>query len=386
MAGTDLDAPARVSCLIAVTSLSGSRRCRVARALIFSFAFTDVAHCRPAYHPTEDQAQDQARAPEEQTVADAAREERARKQSQQKKSGHVYTAEDLKRDQILTPEDRAQREARKNRQPDSPASPQKPQDAVDGAAVAQDANAAWPSPSAAEVPLADVARRFLKQKRSEQLERAAEFPRPFADAPVLASPKPPSQPLLPPVTVAPPTVVEPAPRVVAPLRPFVKRSPFERPRVLPAPPMVAAPHDLRPVPLHPRALPAPPPARVAPFRAISGKLILVTVKPGDSLWKFAAARLGDGHRWQELLALNPGLQNPDILEVGSQIVVPASVASPGDPVKYTARRGDTLGTIAQTQLGHGSFWSCIAHANPDLRDANLIRVGQVLLLPASCKR
>ena len=113
---------------------------------------------------------------------------------------------------------------------------------------------------------------------------------------------------------------------------------------------------------------------------------MVTVKSGDSLWKFAASRLGDGHRWQELLALNPGLRNPDLLEVGSQIVVSASLAPLRAPTKYTVRDGDTLWTIAQSHFGHGSGWSCIAQANPDLRDANLIHEGQVLLLPASCPR
>jgi nucleoid-associated protein YgaU len=115
---------------------------------------------------------------------------------------------------------------------------------------------------------------------------------------------------------------------------------------------------------------------------ISGKLTIVTVKPGDSLWKFAASRLGDGRRWRELLTLNPGLPNPDLLEVGSQMVVPASFA----PVlaKYTVRQGDSLSTIAQTQLGHGTAWSCIVRANPDLRDENLLHEGQILRLPASC--
>jgi nucleoid-associated protein YgaU len=131
-------------------------------------------------------------------------------------------------------------------------------------------------------------------------------------------------------------------------------------------------------------LPAPSAPHVSPSPAISGKLTIVTVKPGDSLWKFAASRLGNGRRWQELLALNRGLHNPDLLEVGSQIVVPASLASPRAPTKYTVRPGDTLWTIAQTQLHHASAWSCIAHANPDLRDANLIHEGQVLLLTPSC--
>src|SRR6267378_5995790 len=64
-----------------------------------------------------------------QDVTDAAKQERARKESQQKKSKHVYTEEDLKRAQILTPEDRAQFEARKNQA--VPDAGEKPQDALD---------------------------------------------------------------------------------------------------------------------------------------------------------------------------------------------------------------------------------------------------------------
>src|SRR5438067_13461597 len=81
-----------------------------------------------------------------------------------------------------------------------------------GTTVAQNAHAASPSANSADVPLGEIARRLRREKESQQLQRSAEFPLPFTDAPVLASPKPPTQPLLPSVTVAPPTVVVPAPR------------------------------------------------------------------------------------------------------------------------------------------------------------------------------
>lgn len=386
MASSDLDAPARVSCLTAVKSPFGSLRNCVSVLLVFSFVLLGAAQCRAQTQQEAQQKQDQ----KNQDIAEAARQERARKESQQKKSKHVYTTEDLKHEHILTPEDRAQLEARKNQQPSTPANAQ-PQDTVAASVVTQDVNvsaatpgadAAAPSTNSANVPLGDVARSLRKEKQSQQLQRSAEFHLPFADAPVLASPKAPAQPLVPPATVSP-TVVNPTPRVVAPLRPFVKRSPFERPRVLPAPPVVSSPRALTPAPLVPRVLPTPLAPRVSP-PVISGKLTVVTVKPGDSLWKFAASRLGNGRRWQELLALNPGLRNPDVLQVGSEIVVPSSVAPPPAPAKYTVRHGDTLWSIAQTQLHRATAWTCIAGADRDLRDANLLQEGQVLLLPASC--
>src|SRR5215469_12150017 len=388
MASPDRDAPAWVSCLTAVKSPFGSPRYCVPAIFICSFVLFAAAQCS-----AQGQAQDQTQNQKDQSVAEAARQERARKESQQKKSKHVYTADDLKRESILTPEDRAQLEARKNQLP-VPANAQQPQDPVAGSAVAQDlsgsaarpkVDAAAATTNSANVPLGDVARRLRREKQSQQLQRSAEFHLPLADAPVLASPKAPAQPLVPPaLTVAPPTVVPPAPRVVAPLRPFVKRSPFERPRVFPAPPVVSTPRRIVPAPLVPRALPEPwaPPVSLSP--AVSQKMMIIIVRHGDSLWKFAVTRLGNGNRWQELLALNPGLRNSGLLEIGSEIVVPATVAPPRAPTKYVVRNGDTLWRIAQTQLHRGSAWSCIAHANPDLRDASLIHEGQVLLLPSSC--
>src|SRR5215467_3840118 len=99
MTSPDLDALARVSCLTAVKSPFGSRGGCVPILLIFSFAAVSVTPTR-----AQDAAQDQSQNQKDQSVAEAARQERARKENRQKKSKHVYTAEDLKRDHILTPE------------------------------------------------------------------------------------------------------------------------------------------------------------------------------------------------------------------------------------------------------------------------------------------
>src|ERR1700740_2359452 len=113
MASPDLDAPARVSRLSARTSPSGSVRGGVPVILIFSLALARAVECRAQeqLHPSQDQTQSQTQ-DQNPSVADAARQERARKQNQQNQARHVYTAEDLKREHILTPEDRAEFAAR----------------------------------------------------------------------------------------------------------------------------------------------------------------------------------------------------------------------------------------------------------------------------------
>lgn len=46
-----------------------------------------------------------------------------------------------------------------------------------------------------------------------------------------------------------------------------------------------------------------------------------TVKPGDTLWKIAAAHYGDGKKWHQIVQANPGLQ-PSQLKVGQTITLP----------------------------------------------------------------
>src|SRR6266852_4789351 len=159
MLRTDLDTPLLVGPSTAARPLLRSLRL-CASGILFIFC--------AVFGATQCSAQD---------VAEAARQERAQKESKQKKSKHVYTEQDLKHAQILTPEDHAQVEAKKSQA--APHSAEKSQEAIDLQSLPSDA------------PLGDVARGFRKRKQSQKLQQSAEFHLPFADAPALASPKPP---------------------------------------------------------------------------------------------------------------------------------------------------------------------------------------------------
>src|SRR6266699_2699441 len=327
MQRTDLEIPALTALSFPVWRSSLTRSLCFPAIVIVSCAIFGAAQCS---------AQD---------VAEAARQERAQKESKQKKSKHVYTEQDLKGAQILTPEERAQVEAKKHQT--VPPSAEKSQEAVDAQSLPPDA------------PLGDVARRFRKQKESQKLQRSAEFHLPFADAPALATPKPPMHPFL------RPSISQPVPPSVPPSRPPAAR-------VAPLPSGALAP-----------VAPAAPVVPVAPGSA--ARLHAVIVRPGDSLWKIAEQNLGKGLRWRELLSVNPAIRDANHIRTGSQVFLPATVSFARATTKFTVKKGDTLTSIAQAQLGHASYWSCIAKANPTVRDANVIFEGQVLLLPASCK-
>lgn len=46
-----------------------------------------------------------------------------------------------------------------------------------------------------------------------------------------------------------------------------------------------------------------------------------TIKKGDTLWKIATSRYGDGKKWHEIADANPGL-SPSALHVGETITLP----------------------------------------------------------------
>jgi len=257
-----------------------------------------------------------------QDLGETARQDRTRKENHGKRSKHVYTEEDLKRRSILTPEDRARFEARRNT-PD-PLNAQK----------------SSPAPSDSSRPtqpsLGEVARQNRRQKQERQAQEAAKLPYTMSTAP-LASPAAPTRPLPPPPSVR----IAPKPR-----NPFCAMQPVPRPT--------------------------------------SPGLAVVVLQRGDSLWKLAERNLGQGARWRELVSLNPSIVDPDRVMAGSRIYVPLQASAARQPSRMRIQKGDTLWQIAQAQYGRGTAWRCIALANPWIGDPNFIREEQELLLPATC--
>ena len=114
---------------------------------------------------------------------------------------------------------------------------------------------------------------------------------------------------------------------------------------------------------------------------------------GDTLWSLAEQYLGDGHRYPEIAAANPGLiDDPDVLDVGWRLDVSNQAGSSASPTPraYTVRKGDTLSQIAQSELGDAARYGEIAEASAGitqpggrhLHDPDLILPGWELSIPA----
>jgi LysM repeat protein len=350
-------------------------------------------------------AQDQ----QSQSVAEAARQERARKQEQQKSAKHVYTEEDLKHPNILTPEDRAQIEAKKNecakKNNCPPAAPQNPPAALD-------ANSQTPGTS-----LGEVARQLRKQKELHALKpkQTEPFHLPF-ETPVLASPilpersaiRPPAQPVLRPKTKTPTNVFRRDPFSAVPVRPEVPRA--EVPRVeVPRPEVHVDAHssvreNIRPTVRPKVSSDVQPKVRedILPIarpnvRPDFSKEVRPTLRAHGRLTNPAQPKISSRIA-APVLSLQP-VQPPAPAKSAQPVttVAPASTILPAQPKlaansaavvplaatpkTVSVQRGDSLWKLAQQNLGRGNRWPELLAVNPSIANPNEIRAGAELLLP-----
>ncbi len=372
---------------------------RVSFVAVFSFSCLLI-------HPTMIFGQD---------VGEAARQERARKDAQNKNKKHVYTEDDLTKAHILTDDDKARYEA-KRKKPTGLEQSNEPLDA-----------GLNPTP----IPLGDIARKLRKQKQEteaarramEQAMHAPEFHLPFAK-PALAAParplsvQPPhpvekrnlpivkSSPFTPKFSspefnAQPPVVQKPAAPVapVAP-NPAVTSHPLgdPDPSAEPRPPVASnlpvgpksseaahAPANPIATTVPPKKLAASSPSiacatvrssivKVAPRTeptvsktlkpvappSVNSGMWHVVVQPGDSLWKLAERNWGTGTRWHELLSVNPSISNPDHIRVGDEIYLPSKAATTSQASSPSEDRGTEMQQSNRYQIREGDTLSGVA--------------------------
>jgi nucleoid-associated protein YgaU len=390
--------------VVAFSREPSSRRRRVTLFVLLSLLFCS------GYVRAQD-AQD--------NVADAARQERARRAAQQS-TNHVYTDEDLKREKILVPADQARVELRKK---------------LDNATAGQQNAKARPATALEDAAkqtesLGEVARRYRAEKAAREAAEAAaksfsSFPHTDPKAgEVLAEPRPEIAPLAGSGN-APELPVGRHGGVNALMVPrTANRENSRRARISPFQPRPLLGRSSVPVvPTTPRIAPTAPATRVAPVEPNTGLVPAAPAKPvapaesrpsiapvqpkplgnavapviqregmrsievqrGDSWWKLARRYLGSGARWPELRGLNPATGEPaEVLRQGSFVLVPQAAATRTATVRrIVVRKGDTLWALARTHLGHASAWSCLASANPEISDYTQLPIGAMLRLPTA---
>lgn len=318
-----------------------------------------------------------------QDVAEAARQEKARKAAAQNPSRHVYTEEDLKRQTILTPEDQARVEAAKRQQGTAPAQENAQQ---------QPDNANPQSES-----LGEIARRYRQEKAAHEAElnakkRFAPFPYTIPED-SLAEPKP---EVAPHITSGLPAGMENrtvtperrrAPRVDSPVTgPRARISPFQPRPLAPGPSVPVAGFAARPaVPVRPSLETRGTDMSVS-SEPVGVGTRRIAVQQGQSWWKLAELYLGDGARWPELRKLNAAGGSPDLLKAGSVVVVLVAANRAATSAKVIAvsiamSPGDTLWSLAKEHFGRGAAWTCLASANPRITDYTHLAVGTLLTVP-----
>ena len=269
-----------------------------------------------------------------QSLGDIARQELERKQAQPQHSTHVYDNDDLARPQILIPEDLERVGASKKKLPAG--------SEVANEEAGSDHNLHAPPP----------AERLPHRTSEIRIQQPGPLPLHLElRSPALGDLKDPRSP--------DPHSLATASRDVS-----VPRTDAWIPRA----------HDVS------NAIPF---AKI-PRRETPAAQNRVRVQPGDTLWKLASKYLGQGKDWLVLAVHNPQVTDPERLQVGTWLLLPDQSPDPRPPDRVRVKPGDSLWKLAEARFGDGMRWSCVADANPQLRGAHLIFPGQILEIPDNC--
>jgi nucleoid-associated protein YgaU len=309
-----------------------------------------------------------------QSLGDLARQERERKGDQATHSTHVYDNEDLKRPQILLPEDRERVQASKRKAEPAPA---KPATEIASSDV-----------ELSSLPLSDIARRYSEVVVT--VVAAVVGPVAVPDvAPVRKEDR--RQP-------APSDASRRTLTVRTRVYPVSSEATPEAAAHLSVAPTLPAPVSMSKPSLSKRSIGkpvigSPEIANTAkPVRKETAEGSRVQVQRGDTLWGLAKEYVGRGEDWPLLAANNPQVTEPARLPVGTWLRVPEKAANTQPslpPAQQSSRhvrveRGDSLWKLTEAQFGDGRAWGCVAQANPQLQNASLIFPGEILTIPENC--
>lgn len=113
---------------------------------------------------------------------------------------------------------------------------------------------------------------------------------------------------------------------------------------------------------------------------VEGDDTYVVVK-GDSLWKIAESKYGDGNMWVKIADKN-NLKKPFAIEIGQKLsIADVKVNSVAVADTYQVVRGDSLWKIATAQYNDGYKWVNIWNLNKDkIKNSNELEVGMIIKL------
>lgn len=111
------------------------------------------------------------------------------------------------------------------------------------------------------------------------------------------------------------------------------------------------------------------------------------VVKGDSLWRIAENKYGNGFLWTKIASENK-LTNGSVIEVGQKLSLPiiseAEIKLVPKPVvveNYQVKRGDSLWSIAVSQMGNGYKWTQIWNLNKNkIGNPDRLEIGMMLKL------